>query len=67
VSLQTPVFPDKFASRRSQACADSGSCPAPRNLPGLPGQRGRSRRETFKGGVYWDYKPDFRPGEVVEL
>lgn len=26
-----------------------------------------SRRETFKGGVYWDYKPDFKPGEVVEL
>ncbi len=26
-----------------------------------------SRRVPFKGGVYWDYKPDFRPGEVVEL
>lgn len=26
-----------------------------------------SRRMPFKGGVFWDYKPDFRPGEVVEL
>lgn len=26
-----------------------------------------STRKTFKGGVFWDYKPDFRPGEVVEL
>ena len=26
-----------------------------------------SRRVPFKGGVFWDYKPDFRPGEVVEL
>lgn len=26
-----------------------------------------SRRLPFKGGVFWDYKPDFRPGEVVEL
>lgn len=26
-----------------------------------------SMRKTFKGGVFWDYKPDFRPGEVVEL
>ena len=23
-----------------------------------------STRKTFKGGVFWDYKPDFRPGEV---
>lgn len=38
----------------------------------LEGLRGRmqalgSRRVPFKGGAYWDYKPDFRPGEVVEL
>ena len=26
-----------------------------------------SQRLPFKGGAYWDYKPDFRPGEVVEL
>lgn len=26
-----------------------------------------SRRVPFKGGVFWDYKPDLRPGEVVEL
>lgn len=26
-----------------------------------------SRRLPFKGGMFWDYKPDFRPGEVVEL
>ena len=26
-----------------------------------------SRRVPFKGGVFWDYKPDFRPGEVVDL
>jgi predicted nucleotidyltransferase len=26
-----------------------------------------SRRVPFKGGMFWDYKPDFRPGEVVEL
>jgi hypothetical protein len=26
-----------------------------------------SRRVPFKGGSFWDYKPDFRPGEVVEL
>jgi uncharacterized protein len=26
-----------------------------------------STRKTFKGGFFWDYKPDFRPGEVVEL
>ena len=26
-----------------------------------------SRRVAFKGGWFWDYKPDFRPGEVVEL
>lgn len=26
-----------------------------------------SRRVPFKGGAYWDYKPDFRPGDVVEL
>lgn len=26
-----------------------------------------SRRREFKGGVFWDYKPDFRPGDVVEL
>ena len=26
-----------------------------------------SQRVPFKGGAYWDYKPDFRPGEVVEL
>jgi predicted nucleotidyltransferase len=26
-----------------------------------------SRRVPFKGGVFWDYKPDFRPGDVVEL
>jgi hypothetical protein len=24
-------------------------------------------RVPFKGGAFWDYKPDFRPGEVVEL
>ena len=38
----------------------------------LEGLRGRmrvlgSRRVPHKGGVFWDYKPDFRPGEVVEL
>jgi|SanBayMetagenome_1026888.scaffolds.fasta_scaffold06430_3 predicted nucleotidyltransferase len=26
-----------------------------------------SKRVPFKGGAFWDYKPDFRPGEVVEL
>jgi uncharacterized protein len=26
-----------------------------------------SRRVPFKGGAFWDYKPDFRAGEVVEL
>lgn len=26
-----------------------------------------SRRVPFKGGAFWDYKPDFRPGDVVEL
>ena len=26
-----------------------------------------ARRLRFKGGVFWDYKPDFRPGDVVEL
>jgi len=26
-----------------------------------------SRRVPFKGGAFWDYKPDLRPGEVVEL
>lgn len=26
-----------------------------------------SRRVPFKGGVFWDYKPDFKPGDVVEL
>jgi hypothetical protein len=26
-----------------------------------------SRRLPFKGGAFWDYKPDFRPGEAVEL
>ena len=26
-----------------------------------------STRKTFKGGVFWDYMPDFCPGEVVEL
>jgi hypothetical protein len=26
-----------------------------------------STRKMFKGGVFWDHKPDFRPGEVVEL
>lgn len=38
----------------------------------LEGLRGRmqalgSRRVPFKGGAFWDYKPDSRPGEVVEL
>lgn len=38
----------------------------------LEGLRGRmqalgSRRVPFKGGAFWDYKPDFRPGDVVEL
>lgn len=38
----------------------------------LAGLRGRmqalgSRRVPFKGGAFWDYKPDLRPGEVVEL
>ena len=38
----------------------------------LAGLRGRmqalgSRRVPFKGGAFWDYKPDFRPGDVVEL
>jgi predicted nucleotidyltransferase len=38
----------------------------------LEGLRGRmqalgSRRVPFKGGAFWDYKPDFRAGEVVEL
>lgn len=38
----------------------------------LAGLRGRmealgSRRVPFKGGMFWDYKPDVRPGEVVEL
>lgn len=38
-------------------------------LEGLPGrmQALGSRRVPFKGGAFWDYKPDFRPGEVVEL
>ncbi|MFM9197057.1 MAG: hypothetical protein ACKOWG_15190 [Planctomycetia bacterium] len=26
-----------------------------------------SRRVPYKGGVFWDYKPDFKPGDVVEL
>lgn len=26
-----------------------------------------SRRVPFKGGAFWDYKPNLRPGEVVEL
>lgn len=26
-----------------------------------------SRRVPFKGGAFWDYKPDLRPGEIVEL
>lgn len=26
-----------------------------------------STRKSFKGGGFWDYKPDFQPGEVVEL
>jgi predicted nucleotidyltransferase len=26
-----------------------------------------SRRLPFKGGGFWDYKPDFRPGDLVEL
>lgn len=26
-----------------------------------------TRRVPFKGGAFWDYKPDLRPGEVVEL
>ena len=26
-----------------------------------------ARRVPFKGGGFWDYKPDFRAGEVVEL
>lgn len=26
-----------------------------------------SRRVPFKRGAFWDYKPDLRPGEVVEL
>lgn len=26
-----------------------------------------SRRIPFKGGAFWDYTPDFRPGDVVEL
>ena len=26
-----------------------------------------SRRVPFKGGAFWDYKPDFQPGDVVEL
>lgn len=26
-----------------------------------------SRRVPFKGGAFWDYKPDIRPGEIVEL
>lgn len=26
-----------------------------------------TRRVPFKGGAFWDYKPDVRPGEVVEL
>ena len=25
-----------------------------------------SRRVPFKGGAFWDYKPDFQPGDVVE-
>lgn len=38
----------------------------------LDGLRGRmqalgSRRVPFKGGAFWDYKPDFRAGDVVEL
>jgi predicted nucleotidyltransferase len=38
-------------------------------LKGLSGrmQALGSRRVPFKGGAFWDYKPDFRPGEVVEL
>lgn len=27
----------------------------------------RMKRVPFKGGGFWDYKPDFRPGDVVEL
>jgi len=26
-----------------------------------------SRRVPYKGGAFWDYKPDFRAGDVVEL
>ncbi len=26
-----------------------------------------SRRVAFKGGWYWDLKPDYRPGEVFEI
>ena len=26
-----------------------------------------TRRRRAKGGYYWEYKPDLRPGEVVEL
>jgi len=26
-----------------------------------------SRRVPFKGGAFWDYKPDIQPGEIVEL
>ena len=29
-------------------------------------QLGTTRR-WYKGGYYWDYKPDFHPGEVVTL
>lgn len=38
-------------------------------LTGLRGrmQRLGSRRLPYKGGAFWDYKPDFQPGEVVEL
>ena len=38
-------------------------------LEGLHGrmQELGSRRVPFRGGAFWDYKPDFRPGEVVEL
>jgi len=27
----------------------------------------QSGRAPFKWDAFWDYKPDFRPGEVVEL
>ncbi len=38
-------------------------------LEGLSGRMRKlgSRRVPFKGGVFWDYKPDFQAGDVVEL